>query len=120
MVKEYDLSESVGQVYFAREKRVPYLSTPLSEGSEYSQSTAELIDNEVRQIIARQYEQASNILQEKRAVLETGAKLLLEREKIDGEEPKALMGEIIQPPEDPASHIGQEVQGAECKPALPE
>ncbi len=100
MVKEYGMSESVGQVCFAREKRAPYLNTSLSEGSENSQGTAELIDKEVRQIIARQYEQASTILKQKRPVLETGAKLLLEREKIDGEELKALMNE---PPEDPAS-----------------
>ena len=91
MVKEYGMSESVGQVYFARENRAPYLPMPMDGNWEYSQSTAELIDNEVRAILAREYERASSILVEQRDVLERGAELLMEREKIDGEELRALM-----------------------------
>jgi cell division protease FtsH len=60
---------------------------------EYSQSTAALIDEEVKAILAAQFEQASAILEGKRTVLDKGAKLLLEREKIEGEELKALMGD---------------------------
>ncbi len=92
MVKEYGMSEAVGQVYFAREKRARYMNTPPEGAMEYSQGTAELIDKEVREILARQYEQAEAILRENRSALERGAKLILEREKIDGEELKALMG----------------------------
>ncbi len=91
MVKEYGMSESVGQVYFARENRAPYLPMPMDGNWDYSQSTAELIDNEVRAILAREYERASSILAEQRDVLEKGAELLMEREKIDGEELRALM-----------------------------
>jgi len=91
MVKEYGMSESIGQVYFARENRMPYLNMPMDGNWEYSQSTAELIDNEVRAILAREYERASSILVEQRDVLEKGAELLMEREKIDGEELRALM-----------------------------
>jgi len=50
-----------------------------------------VIDNEVREIISEQYSKALEILGEKKDILERGAKLLLEKEKIDGEELKALM-----------------------------
>jgi cell division protease FtsH len=91
MVKEYGMSEALGQVYFAREKRAPYVVAPLDEACEYGQGTAELIDKEVGQIVAAQYERASAILKERRPALDAGAGLLLEKEKIEGEELSALM-----------------------------
>jgi len=94
MVKEYGMSDKVGQVYFAREKKSPYLDLGLEGPAEYSESTAELIDSEVKEILRKQYEKALTILKEKRPVLDRGAKLLLEREKIEGEDLKALIKEI--------------------------
>jgi cell division protease FtsH len=91
MVKEYGMSESVGQVYFAREKRAPYLNLPVEGAWEYSPATAALIDDEVKKILSEQYERAVAVLTERRPVLDKGAKLLLEREKIEGEELKSLL-----------------------------
>lgn len=93
MVKEYGMSAKVGQVYFAREKRAPFLNLGLEGAVEYSEATAEIIDNEVREIISDQYSKALEIIGDKKDVLERGAKLLLEKEKIDGEELKALMAD---------------------------
>ena len=92
MVKEYGMSEKVGQVYFAREKRSLYLGMPEMQGAmDYSPATAELIDQEVGEIIRGQYEAAVNILEKSRAVLEKAAALLLEKETIEGGELKQLM-----------------------------
>ena len=44
MVKEYGMSSKVGKVYFAREKRSPFLDMGMEGSGEYSDSTAELID----------------------------------------------------------------------------
>ncbi|UCE54020.1 MAG: ATP-dependent zinc metalloprotease FtsH [Desulfobacterales bacterium] len=93
MVKEYGMSAKVGQVYFAREKRNQFLNIPMEGAVEYSEATAELIDSEVRDIINQQYAKALEILQQKREILNKGAGLLLEKEKIEGTELKALMGE---------------------------
>jgi cell division protease FtsH len=93
MVKEYGMSPELGQVYFAREKQSPYMNTPLEGAWEYSQSTAELIDREVRRILAEQYQRALDILGEKRQVLDKGARLLQEKEKIEGAELQQLMDE---------------------------
>ncbi len=91
MVKEYGMSAKIGQVYFAREKRAQYLNIPMEGAVEYSEATAELIDGEVSEIINQQYSRAMEILRQKREILDRGAKLLLEKEKIEGEELKALM-----------------------------
>ncbi len=91
MVKEYGMSAKVGQVYFAREKRNQFLNIPTEGAVEYSEATAELIDSEVREIISNQYKRTMEILLEKRGILEDGAKILLEKEKIEGDEFNTLM-----------------------------
>ena len=91
MVKEYGMSNKIGQVYFAREKRSQFLNIPMEGAGEYSEATAELIDTEVREIINVQYSRAMEIIGEKREILVKGAKILLEKEKIEGEELKALI-----------------------------
>jgi len=97
MVKEYGMSDKVGQVYFARERKPLFLEAGPQGSTEYSEATADLIDREVKSIISEQYVKAQGILKERKEVLLKGAELLLEREKIDGEELKALMeGESVQ------------------------
>jgi len=96
MVTEYGMSDRVGQVYFAREKKSPFLDLGMRTTQEYSESTAELIDNEVKRIISEQYTKTLEILNERKNVLEKGAALLLEKEKIDGDELNALISEISQ------------------------
>jgi cell division protease FtsH len=93
MVKEYGMSPKVGQVYFAREKRNQFLNIPMEGAVDYSEATAEIIDSEVRDIVNQQYARALEILQQKREVLDKGAELLLEKEKIEGTELQALMDE---------------------------
>lgn len=91
MVKEYGMSDKVGQVYFARERQSRYLDIPTMQGAvEYSEATAEMIDSEVRAIIQQQHDVALRILKDKRELLEKGASLLLEKETITGDEMKAL------------------------------
>ena len=92
MVKEYGMSEKVGQVYFAREPRNQFLNTPmgLSGSNEYSETTAELIDVEIREILTSQYRTAVEIITQKIDILEEAVELLLEKEKIDGDELKEL------------------------------
>ena len=94
MVKEYGMSLKIGQVYIAREKRARFTDT-MPEGCQVvSEATAELIDQEIRNIIAEQYRIALEILTKQIGVLKKGADLLLEKEKIDGAELKKLMEKI--------------------------
>jgi cell division protease FtsH len=100
MVKEYGMSAKVGQVYFAREKRNQFLNFPMEGAVEYSEATAELIDNEVREIINNQYSKAMEIIREKKEILKKGSEMLLEKEKIDREELEALMDDYSPVPDE--------------------
>jgi cell division protease FtsH len=91
MVKEYGMSSKVGQVYFSQEKRPLFLESGIPKTAEYSDATSEVIDEEIKKILDEQYEKALEILRGKREILDKGAAILLEREKIDGEELKSLM-----------------------------
>ncbi len=103
MVKEYGMG-SIGQVYYASNRRPQFLNALPEPRGEYSEATAEQIDREVNEIIGRQYERALEILRRKRPILERSVDLLLEKETIAGEELKALLEEVgagSAPPEAP-------------------
>ncbi|MHB8771526.1 MAG: ATP-dependent zinc metalloprotease FtsH [Syntrophales bacterium] len=91
MIREYGMSEKLGQVYLAGDKQPLFLGAGPRETGDYSEATSEIIDTEVRDSIRREYERALAILREKKDVLIRGARLLLEKEKIDGEEIRALI-----------------------------
>ncbi|MGV8081152.1 MAG: ATP-dependent zinc metalloprotease FtsH [Syntrophales bacterium] len=91
MIKEYGMSSVLGQVYLSRERRSLFLDPGAREGGDYSDETARTIDREIMGIIDAQYAVARDILQQKKESLVRGATLLLEKEKLDGEEIKALL-----------------------------
>ncbi len=90
MVKQYGMSEKIGQVYFYRDKQNRFLDAQPHGVCEYSETTAQLIDQEIRDIIKTQYHVASDILREKENILKKASVLLLEKETITGEELKAI------------------------------
>ena len=91
MVKEYGMSGVLGQVYLSHDRRAQFLDLGQQPRGDYSEATAQAIDAEVKEIISTQYRAALEILNEKKDVLRKGAGILLEKEKIDGEEIRALM-----------------------------
>ncbi len=92
MIKQYGMSEKLGQVYLAHSRGYQFMATDTDVHGDYSEYTAQMIDNEIRKIIAAEYDKALNILKEKKGILIRGAQLLLEKEKIDSEELNALLG----------------------------
>jgi len=94
MIKQYGMSEAVGQVYHAGMQRSPYLLPGMEGQPEYSQATAQLIDGEVRDIISSQYQVAKKILEARREILEQSTNKLLDQETISGEELKDLAKKI--------------------------
>jgi cell division protease FtsH len=97
MIREYGMSEKLGQVYLAGDKQPLFLVSGPREAGDYSEATAEIIDLEIRESIRREYERALAILREKREILIRGARQLLEKEKLDGEEIRALLALPVAP-----------------------
>jgi cell division protease FtsH len=94
MIIQYGMSDVIGQVYHAGSQRSQYLFPGMEGRQEYSEATAELIDQEVRGIISRQYEVARGILESRREILEETTRKLLEQETITGEELTALARQV--------------------------
>lgn len=84
MVKEYGMSDRLGQVYFAHKQQPQFLGAVQPDGGPYSDDTAQTIDAEIRRIIDHQYGIALGILKNNRDLLEKTATTLLENEIIDG------------------------------------
>ena len=91
MVKEYGMSKKLGQIYFERERTQSFLDMTAPPGKDYSESTAQTIDDEVKKIIDSQYEVAANILNEHKEVLDEGAELLSKEENIEGDRLKGML-----------------------------
>jgi cell division protease FtsH len=92
MVKEYGMSERLGPIAYEKERR-PFFLGPGGAGAEreYSEETAKAIDEEVRKIVESAYDRVRTILLDKRSILDQIAKMLLEKEVIEGEELRELL-----------------------------
>jgi cell division protease FtsH len=101
MVTRYGMSERLGGVAYDREPQSfltgPGLPSPHREET-YAEETAALIDHEVRSIVEAAMNRALGILQQKRDILERGARKLLEKETLDDNDLAALIGS---PPRSP-------------------
>ena len=86
MVTKYGMSQRVGTITFGQNQEEVFLGRDIAQGREYSEETAGIIDEEVKSIIDFAYKKAEAILQEHIDKLHNVAGVLLEKEKIDGEE----------------------------------
>ena len=93
MVCEWGMSE-LGPLSYGAQDEPVFLGRDFSHRTDYSQDTAEKIDQQVSGIVNAAYERAKAILIEHRAVLERIAEDLLERESLDGHEVYAIVREM--------------------------
>lgn len=86
MVTKYGMSERIGTITLGQNQEEVFLGRDFAQSKEYSEETANIIDEEVKSIIDFAYKKAAEILQANMDKLNTVANILLEKEKIDGEE----------------------------------
>jgi cell division protease FtsH len=100
MVTEFGMSDALGAVNYNGHKRSAFLETGfVQERGSYAEDTAQKIDAEVKRILTEAHETARQVLNTRRDILDELSKRLLEREVIEGEELRALLGPT--PPKDP-------------------
>jgi cell division protease FtsH len=94
MVREYGMSAKLGPMTFERERRPLFLDMMMPPASkDYSEATAQEIDREVSGLVDKAYQRAKEILEAKRDTLEQVAKVLLEKEVLEGEELRRMLNE---------------------------
>ena len=86
MVSKYGMSKTLGAIMFGAGQEEVFLGRDLAQSKNYSEQTAAIIDAETKKIIDEAYRRAEQILSEHIDKLHKVAGVLLEKEKIDGEE----------------------------------
>jgi cell division protease FtsH len=90
MVTEWGMSD-LGPLSFGKKDEQIFLGREIAQHRDYSEATAIKIDEEVRKIVQRGYQQARQIIEEHSDALVRIAEALLEREVLDGDEVKRLI-----------------------------
>src|SRR5678809_370198 len=111
MVTEWGMSDKVGAINYNGHSRHRFLDIPVGpERGNYAEDTAPLIDAEVKRIMTEAHTRATTILTDKRDMLETVTRKLLEQEVMEG----ATLRSILGVPPDAVTH------GSEGIPLPPE
>ena len=94
MVTQYGMSEKLGLGTFEEPRTAMFLNVPMTqEARSFSERTAQAIDQEVAQLLAAAQERVRATLLDRRAALEALAKLLLEKEVVDGASLRELLAQ---------------------------
>ena len=91
MITQFGMSETLGLASLEGPRTPMFLPVPTFNQKEYSEKTAQLIDEEVSKILTQAHEKVTKILASNRAHLEELAKLLLEKEVVDRPELLGLL-----------------------------
>jgi cell division protease FtsH len=104
MVTEFGMSEAMGAVNYDGHRGQKFLDTPfMNERGNHSEDTARKIDIEVKQILTDAHNEARRVLRERKDILDELSVRLLDKEVIEGDELRALLGPT--PPKDPEGTI---------------
>ena len=104
MVTEYGMSDVLGAVSYNGHPRPNFLENPFAqERGNYSEDTALKIDAEVTRILSESHDVARRILRDRRGTLDELSARLLDKEVIEADELRAIMGPV--PPRDAGGTI---------------
>lgn len=86
MVMQYGMSEKIGTISFGENNGEVFLGREISKGRNVSEEISAEIDKEVKSLVSEAYERAESLLKANMSKLDAVAQVLIEKEKIDGEE----------------------------------
>jgi len=93
MVTEWGMSDSLGTINYDGAKRNKFLDISMGpERGAYAEDTARLIDSEVKRILTDAHSEARRLLTERRDMLESVTRRLLDVEVMEGDELRRIMG----------------------------
>jgi cell division protease FtsH len=97
MVAEYGMSDALGPVAYKNRSRQRFLEVPGLEPEPFAEDTARRIDAEIKQLLVEAHARASDILRERRSVLDVLAARLMEHEVVEGADVRALVEDRVSP-----------------------
>ncbi len=92
MVTQWGMSDRLGPRTFGKRESMIFLGRDISEQRDYSERTAEEIDDEVRRLIDEAHERCRKVLLEHRDVLDRLANTLIDVETLEGDDLLRILG----------------------------
>ncbi len=121
MVTKWGLSERLGPLTYSEDDGEVFLGHSVTQHKNISGETANIIDEEIRKVIDKNYERAEEILKREIDKLHMMSEALMKYETIDQSQIADIMaGKVPKPPEDwtdhpPAGPAGEEKKEADIK-----
>lgn len=91
MVTKFGMSDKLGLVTYGHDDNEVFLGRDFSSTPNYSEKTAAVIDEEIEAVVMKQYAKALELLNGAMPKLHEVAKVLFDKEKISGDEFRAIM-----------------------------
>ncbi len=91
MVTKYGMSDKLGLVVYGNDNNEVFLGRDFSSTPNYSDKIASMIDEEIEEIVMKQYERAIEILKANMDKLNEVSRILFSEEKISGEDFRRIM-----------------------------
>jgi cell division protease FtsH len=102
MVTQYGMTERLGAIKFGEGNAEPFLGRDIGHTRNYSEDVAAMIDDETKKFIAVAHQEAFDILEENRDVLDALVLALLDKETLDKGEVAEIFTALRRRPERPA------------------
>jgi cell division protease FtsH len=93
MVTQWGMSDEIGPVAFRRGEEHIFLGREMTQQRDFSDHTAEMIDDEIRELVKSIEQEVEKLLEKYRPQLEALAKALLEKETLEAAEIQAIIGQ---------------------------
>lgn len=92
IVTEYGMSDKLGPRTYGQKEEMVFLGREIHERRDYSEKVAQMIDQEVSDIMHKAYETARGIIKKMRPKMDAIAKALLEKETLEQKDFEAIVG----------------------------
>ncbi len=113
MVTQFGMSDAIGPIAVGDREQEIFLGREVLQRREISDSTAKLVDEEVKRILTNAFADATRILTERRVALDRLAAALLERETLDRDEVEMVVAGKTLPPQVRAAPLGGDAPAKE-------
>ena len=101
MVTEYGMSSDIGSVKLGQSSGEMFLGRDMGHQRDYSERIAERVDSEVRALIEKAHDEAWQVINDNRDILDTLARELLEKETLDHHQIAEIFKDVKKLPERP-------------------
>jgi cell division protease FtsH len=98
MVCDFGMSENLGPLSYGKREEQIFLGREIAQHRDYSELTAQKIDDEVRGIVSRAYGKTTQLINDNMDTLHKMAHALLEKETLNTKDIDLIMGSEKEPP----------------------